>query len=114
SYAQSIDGSIAARPAHPVKLSCEQTFFMTHVLRARHCGLLVGINTVLADDPRLTVRLCEGENPQPVILDSRLRMPEHARLFSHPDRQPLLLTTAQAPAERVARLQARGATVRLL
>lgn len=114
SYAQSIDGSIAARPAHRVTLSSERSFFMTHVLRARHCGLLVGINTVLADDPRLTVRLCEGDNPQPVVLDSRLRMPEQAQLLSHPDRHPLLLTTAQAPADRIARLQARGASVRIL
>jgi 3,4-dihydroxy 2-butanone 4-phosphate synthase/GTP cyclohydrolase II len=114
SYAQSIDGSIATRPAHRVTLSCEQSFQMTHVLRARHCALLVGINTVLADDPRLTVRLCEGDNPQPVVLDSRLRMPEHANLFSHPDRHPLLLTTAAAPAERIAGLQARGAAVRVL
>jgi 3,4-dihydroxy 2-butanone 4-phosphate synthase/GTP cyclohydrolase II len=77
-------------------------------------GLLVGIDTILADDPRLTVRLCEGDNPQPVVLDSRLRMPENARLFSHPDRRPLLLTTAAAPSRRVARLQDCGASVRIL
>ncbi|HEY8553315.1 MAG TPA: RibD family protein [Burkholderiales bacterium] len=113
-YAQSIDGSIAARPARPVALSSEKAFAMAHLLRARHGGLLVGIDTVLADDPRLTVRLCEGENPQPIVLDSRLRMPENARLFSHPDRRPLLLTTAAASASRIARLEAHGASVRVL
>lgn len=114
SYAQSIDGSIAARPARPVSLSSDKSFVMTHVLRAHHYGLLVGINTVLADDPRLTVRLCRGDNPRPVVLDSRLRMPEEAQLFSHPDRRPLLLTTAAAPPTRIARLEARGASVRIL
>jgi GTP cyclohydrolase II len=114
SYAQSIDGSIAARPARPVTLSSDQSFLMTHVLRSNHQGLLVGINTILADDPRLTVRLCEGNDPRPVVLDSRLRMPEDAKLFSRPERRPLLLTTAAAAAERIARLEARGALVRTL
>jgi 3,4-dihydroxy 2-butanone 4-phosphate synthase/GTP cyclohydrolase II len=113
-YAQSIDGSIAARPARPVTLSSDKSFLMTHVLRSCHYGLLVGIDTILADDPRLTVRLCEGDNPRPVVLDSHLRMPEEAKLFSHPDRRPLLLTTAAAPQNRIARLEARGASVRVL
>ena len=47
SYAQSIDGSIAARPARPLVLSSEKSFEMTHLLRSRHDALLVGINTVL-------------------------------------------------------------------
>jgi 3,4-dihydroxy 2-butanone 4-phosphate synthase/GTP cyclohydrolase II len=113
-YAQSIDGSIAARPARPVTLSSDKSFLMTHVLRAHHYGLLIGINTVLADDPRLTVRLCPGDNPRPVVLDSHLRMPEDAKLFCHPDRRPLLLTTEGAPRHRIARLEARGASVRIL
>lgn len=111
SYAQSVDGSIAARPARPVALSCEQSFHMTHLLRSRHCALLVGINTILADDPRLTVRLCAGANPQPIVLDSRLRAPEEARIFSHPDRQARVFTTAAAPRDKVARLRARGAAI---
>jgi GTP cyclohydrolase II len=114
SYAQSIDGSIAARPARPVALSCEQSLLMTHHLRARHCALLVGINTVLADDPRLTVRLCSGDNPLPVVLDSRLRISEEARLLAHPDRKPLLLTTSAAPSQKIDRLQSRGARVQIM
>lgn len=111
SYAQSVDGSIATRPAKPVALSSEKSFLMAHLLRAHHCGLLVGINTVLADDPRLTVRLCAGANPQPIVLDSRLRIPEDARIFSHPDRRVWLLTTAAASHEKIARLRASGARV---
>jgi 3,4-dihydroxy 2-butanone 4-phosphate synthase/GTP cyclohydrolase II len=114
SYAQSIDGSIAARPAHPVALSSEKSFLMTHVLRSHHCGLLVGINTILSDDPQLTVRLCDGDSPRPIVLDSHLRIPEEARVFARADSRPLLLTTAGAPQERIERLQARGATVRIM
>lgn len=114
SYAQSIDGSIAAQPSVPITLSSNEAFVMTHRLRSRHCALLVGINTVLADDPRLTVRLCDGDNPRPVVLDSRLRIPEHAKLMAHPDRRPLVLTTPAAPPQRIERLRALGATVEVM
>jgi GTP cyclohydrolase II len=114
SYAQSVDGSIAARPSRPFALSSEKSFEMTHLLRSRHDALLVGINTVLVDDPRLTVRLCEGENPQPVVLDSRLRFPGDAKLLAHPDKRPLLFTTAAAPADEIARLEVKDASVHIL
>lgn len=114
SYAQSVDGSIATQPGRPFALSSEKSFAMTHLLRSRHDALLVGINTVLVDDPRLTVRRCAGDNPQPVVLDSRLRFPGDARLLAHPDKHPLLFTTAAARADEVARMQARGASVHVL
>lgn len=114
SYAQSVDGSIAASPSRSFALSSGKSFEMTHLLRSRHDAVLVGINTVLVDDPRLTVRLCEGENPQPVVLDSRLRFPDAARLLVHPDKHPLLFTTAAAPADEVARMEAKGASVHIL
>lgn len=114
SYAQSVDGSIAAQPWRPCALSSEKSSEMTHLLRSRHDALLVGINTVLVDDPRLTVRLCKGDNPQPVVLDSRLRFPDAARLMAHPDKHPLLFTTAAAPAHEIARLQAKGASIQVL
>jgi GTP cyclohydrolase II len=114
SYAQSVDGSIAAHPSRPFALSSEKSFDMTHLLRSRHDALLVGINTVLVDDPKLTVRRCAGDNPRPVVLDSRLRFPCHASLLAHPDQRPLLFTTRGAPPEEVARIEARGACVRVL
>jgi GTP cyclohydrolase II len=114
SYAQSVDGSIAARPSQPFALSSEKSFAMTHLLRSRHDALLVGINTVLVDDPRLTVRLCKGDNPQPVVLDSRLRFPDDANLLAHPDKHPLLFTTAAAAAGEFARLEARGASIHVM
>jgi len=114
SYAQSVDGSIAVRPAEPFALSSRKSFEMTHLLRARHDALLVGINTVLADDPRLTVRFVPGDNPQPVVLDSRLRFPDGARLLAHPDKLPLLFTTVSAPAGDIARLEARGARIHVM
>lgn len=109
SYAQSVDGSIAARRGRPLALSGPQSLAMCHQLRARHDAILVGIGTVLADDPRLTVRLVPGNNPQPIILDSRLRFPAEANLWRHPDRQPWIVTTTGADAARRRDLEARGA-----
>src|SRR5512143_1701471 len=84
-YAQSLDGCIAAERGRPTQLSGPETKQITHRLRALHDGILVGIGTVLADDPHLTVRHARGENPQPVVLDSRLRTPVEARLIAgHP------------------------------
>jgi riboflavin-specific deaminase-like protein len=82
SYAQSLDGSLTLSRGAPLAISSPETQRLTHQLRAMHDAILVGIGTVLADDPRLTVRLVEGADPQPVVLDSRLRMPLSARLLS--------------------------------
>lgn len=82
SYAQSLDGSLTLSRGAPLAISSPETQRLTHQLRAMHDAILVGIGTVLADDPRLTVRLVDGADPQPVVLDSRLRMPLSARLLS--------------------------------
>ncbi len=114
SYAQSLDGSSAAVSDRPLAISNEHSLRFTHRLRAAHDAILVGIGTVLADDPRLTVRGVAGADPQPVVLDSRLRFPLDARLLGHPNRRVWIATTRQANPERVRRLEALGAEVLLL
>ncbi|NJN43878.1 MAG: RibD family protein [Anaerolineae bacterium] len=89
-YAQSLDGSIAARRGEPLTISGPESLHLTHQLRAKHDAILVGIGTVLSDDPQLTVRLVPGENPQPIILDTSLRFPPDARLFGN-DRKPWIV-----------------------
>lgn len=112
SYAQSLDGSIAALPGEPLRLSGARALGLTHRLRARHDAILVGIGTVLADDPRLNVRLAAGRSPTPVVLDSRLRLPGTARLLRGDGRRPALVaTTRGASAAAVRRLRAQGAEV---
>ncbi len=110
SYAQSLDGSIAARRGQPTSLSGPEAMHMTHHLRASHDAILVGIGTVLADDPRLTVRLADGEQPQPVVVDGRLRFPLTAQLLNHPKR-PFIITTHQADESRQRKLEAAGGKV---
>jgi 3,4-dihydroxy 2-butanone 4-phosphate synthase/GTP cyclohydrolase II len=111
SYAQSLDGSIANRPGQPLQLSNPQTQTLTHRLRSLHDAVLVGINTVLSDDPRLTARIVGGRNPQPVVLDGRLRLPLKARLLHPPCVPPIIATTAQAGLAREKRLREAGAQV---
>jgi 3,4-dihydroxy 2-butanone 4-phosphate synthase/GTP cyclohydrolase II len=110
-YAQSLDGSIAARPGQMLRLSNPLSQAMTHHLRARHDAILVGINTVLSDDPRLTVRLASGKDPRPVVIDGCLRTPLSARLLTSPGRTPIVATSHSACAEREERLRKAGALV---
>ncbi|MDT8398627.1 MAG: RibD family protein [Pseudomonadales bacterium] len=92
-YAQSWDGSITTRSDAALSLSGEEATQLTHQLRSLHDGILVGIGTVLTDDPQLTVRQWPGPNPQPIVLDSHLRMPLTARLCRHSDKRCWILTS---------------------
>ena len=84
---------------------------MTHQLRAMHNAILVGINTVLVDDPRLTVRYADGEDPMPVVLDSHLRTPPTAKLLRQGKRQVIIATLPDASKERELKLVEAGARV---
>ncbi|HEX9676181.1 MAG TPA: RibD family protein [Anaerolineales bacterium] len=113
SYAQSLDGSIATQSHRPLPFSSPDSIAVTHRLRAVHEAVLVGIGTVLADNPRLTVRpeaAQDGLQPQPVVLDSRLRLPLDCALLRHP-RPPILATTGGASLQRRQELEAAGARV---
>lgn len=108
SYAQSLDGSIALRKGERLVLSGPESHKLTHQLRAEHGAILVGIGTVLSDDPQLNVRLVEGKNPQIVVLDSQLRTPRQAQLLVG---KPLIFCVDSANQEAQAELEAAGATV---
>lgn len=100
SWAQTSDGSIAQSSGEPAAISGAESLSITHALRAGHAAIMVGINTVLADNPRLTTRLVDGASPRPIVLDSQLRCPPAARIFSEARREnrpgPVVVTTAAA------------------
>jgi 3,4-dihydroxy 2-butanone 4-phosphate synthase/GTP cyclohydrolase II len=108
SYAQSLDGSLTTVAGRPLALSSPASLTFTHELRAAHDAVLVGIGTVLADDPRLTLRLASGAQPQPIVLDGHLRLPRDAQLWQHP-RPPWIATTEAS--ERQAEFESAGARV---
>jgi 3,4-dihydroxy 2-butanone 4-phosphate synthase/GTP cyclohydrolase II len=81
-FAQSLDGCITAQAGERTGLSGPESSHMTLELRSIHDAILVGVGTVLADDPLLTARLPGKNDPQPVILDSWLRTPPTVRLLT--------------------------------
>lgn len=110
SYAQTLDGSISGRRGERLTISGDESMHLTHRLRTHHDGILVGIGTLLADDPQLTARHVPGEQPQPVLLDSLLRIPEDAKLFAHP-KKPWIFTSDQADLQRQEELRGKGVNV---
>jgi len=110
-YAQSLDGSIAAHPGTPLALSNLVALEITHRLRAMHRAILIGIGTLLADDPQLNVRLVPGDDPQPIVLDNQLRFPLEARLLMHGKNHPWIITSSLASPERKAALIQSGARI---
>lgn len=68
-YAQLLDSRIAAAPGTQTKISGLETKSMTHYIRSKHDAIMVGIGTVLADDPKLNCRHEGGKSPRPVVLD---------------------------------------------
>ncbi|MBI4495673.1 MAG: dihydrofolate reductase family protein [Deltaproteobacteria bacterium] len=111
SYAQSLDGSIAARSGYPLEISGSQSMVLAHRLRAVHDAVLVGIGTILSDDPLLSVRLVEGPDPQPVVVDSRLRFPVYSRMLRNSSRRPWVATAETADMRRQIHLEERGARI---
>ncbi len=108
SYAQSVDGSIAGRGRERVRLSGDASMRLTYAIRAQCSAILVGIGTVIADDPSLTSRGA-GRDPQPVVLDTALRTPVSSRLVQRRDAHAWLVHGERAPSDRRAALAERGA-----
>lgn len=111
SYAQSLDGSIATAGREQMQLSGPESMRLTHELRACCQSILVGIGTVLADNPSLTVRLVKGENPQPIILDTCLRTPPDAKLMRRSDLSAWLVNADHNPIDRTGAFERNGATL---
>ena len=110
--AVTLDGKIATAAGESKWITGEAARRVGHELRALHDAVLVGINTVLADDPRLTVRLA-GKIPSParIVLDSRGRLPEDSKFLAHDGCRKFVIVGRRAPLDRIERLRNAGATV---
>jgi len=111
-YAQTLDGRIATVSGQSRWISSEESLNFAHKLRAQHDAILVGINTVMADNPELTVRRARGRNPLRVVVDSHLKIPSTAKVLQNLDRaKTLIATTRKKNDKKFQRLTASGATV---
>lgn len=109
--AQSLDGRIASGSGDSRWISSPHSLKLAHRLRAQHDAVLVGINTVLSDDPELTVRLVRGNNPKRIVLDSRLRINPGAKVFHAKPHPVIIATRPYPPQEKAERLRDRGAEI---
>jgi diaminohydroxyphosphoribosylaminopyrimidine deaminase/5-amino-6-(5-phosphoribosylamino)uracil reductase len=113
--AVSSDDRIGAAGRKPVAISGEAARARVHLLRAQCDAVLVGIGTVLADDPLLTCRLpgMAARSPVRVVLDRALRLPATARLVHSARETPLWVMTSE-PAEAPAAMKLGAAGVQVI
>ncbi|MFB6284893.1 MAG: 2,5-diamino-6-(ribosylamino)-4(3H)-pyrimidinone 5'-phosphate reductase [Halobacteria archaeon] len=108
--AVSADGKISNRKREQVEISSSEDFRRVDEMRAESDAIMVGVGTVLADDPSLTTDA--GPDPVPVVADSRARMPPDARLIENAvDTRPVVAVTEDAPGGRVEALDRRSRVV---
>jgi len=115
--AQTLDGKVATARGESKWITGEAARRHGHGLRARNDVILVGVGTVLADDPALTCRLVRGRDPVRVVVDPRLETPPNARVLTEGRPTPTILATlaatlAATPAAKptaARRLEAAGA-----
>jgi 3,4-dihydroxy 2-butanone 4-phosphate synthase/GTP cyclohydrolase II len=110
-YAQTLDGRIATSNGDSKWISGEGERAISHALRAACDAVLVGVGTVVTDDPQLTVRMVAGASPVRVVLDSTLRTPPTARVLDD-DATTIIFATDQASPERREELRSRQVAVR--
>ena len=104
--AQSADGFVADPSGKTRWITSQRARAHGHLLRARHDAIMVGIGTVLADDPALTCRLpgMEQRSPIRIVLDSRLRLPLKSQLVRTARETPVIVFTTSAGGDDLAHL----------
>lgn len=105
--AMSLDGKIACHTGESQWISSEKSREEVQRLRGILSGIMVGAGTVIADNPRLTCRMEEYENPARIIVDGKLRVPLESRIFHEPGRN-IILTTSEASLEKKKALENLG------
>lgn len=109
-YAMTLDGKLATHTGHSKWITGEQSRHAVHLLRDEVDAILVGIGTVLADNPSLTTRLPEGggKNPVRIILDSELRIPLDAHVTQVSEAKTIIVTHENASIEKMTFLRETG------
>jgi diaminohydroxyphosphoribosylaminopyrimidine deaminase / 5-amino-6-(5-phosphoribosylamino)uracil reductase len=112
-FAASLDGRVATAGGESQWITSEASRGAAHRLRSDHDAILVGVNTILSDDPALTTRIEGGRSPLRVVADSTLRIPIEAQVLTGQG-SALIATTIDADPERVDRLRMSGIPVEVI
>ena len=108
-FAQTLDGKIAAVDGSSRWISSPESRKFAHRLRAENDAVLVGIGTVLKDDPSLTARLAKGRNPARVILDSKLRTPFNSKIAKKArSTKTIIITGKNTPGRKIRKFEKKG------
>jgi 2,5-diamino-6-(ribosylamino)-4(3H)-pyrimidinone 5'-phosphate reductase len=120
--AMSADGKLSTRERRQVKISGKEDFSRVDLLKAGNDAIMVGIGTVLADDPSLTIKSPElkakrkergvGENPVRIVVDSRLRCPGDASLLHKGEGKRIIACSNRADQEKASELRAYATIIR--
>ncbi|MFO8069024.1 MAG: bifunctional diaminohydroxyphosphoribosylaminopyrimidine deaminase/5-amino-6-(5-phosphoribosylamino)uracil reductase RibD, partial [Alkalibacterium sp.] len=114
-YAMSLDGKIATGTGDSKWISSEQSREHAHQLRGYLSGIMVGIGTVLKDDPLLTCRVPGYNDPTRIVLDSQLRIPLESKILMDQDEAPtLIITTKKAPISKIKQLKELGVEIMIV
>ena len=111
--AMSLDGKIATSTGDSKYITGTEARRYVHQLRNDVDAVMVGINTIIRDNPLLDSRLVKGKNPIKVIVDSGLKMPERANALKEPSKV-IIATTSKAQRGKVDKLQHKGIRVMVL
>ena len=112
--AMTLDGKIAT-VASDSKISSSKDLKRVHNLRSKVDAILVGINTVLTDDPMLTARHVNGKNPARVIVNSKARIKLDSKIMRSCDRALTIIATSEkASKAKLEKLRAQGAIAMIL
>ncbi|MCX7615059.1 MAG: bifunctional diaminohydroxyphosphoribosylaminopyrimidine deaminase/5-amino-6-(5-phosphoribosylamino)uracil reductase RibD [Clostridiales bacterium] len=107
-YAMTVDGKIATSTGKSRWITGEIAREHTHRLRHRYTGIMVGVGTVIADDPLLTCRLPGCKNPSRIICDTNLRIPMDSKIVQTAESVPTFIATAVSYCEKTKALEERG------
>lgn len=110
--ALSLDGRIATRTGISKWITCNESRARVHALRAYHDAVMIGVNSVITDDPQLTVRDVPGRNPIRVVIDSKLRTPVSSQLASRAREVPTcVVTTVDGSRAAAEALESAGVSI---
>jgi diaminohydroxyphosphoribosylaminopyrimidine deaminase/5-amino-6-(5-phosphoribosylamino)uracil reductase len=107
-YAQTLDGRIATATGQSQWISSPASLKFAHQLRAEHDAILVGIGTVLKDNPSLTVRMVRGRNPLRIVVDCSLGVTTGFNIMQDLPRTPTLIATMKSASDPAFRALAKA------